>query len=93
MLAEVENLGIMHPLLAEATQAQKRLLEVAYDAYSPRGLWPIYQYVEAILFQKEGLDSRSAVSGRKPATSSHRRHRERASWSVPKTSAVGALRL
>jgi hypothetical protein len=49
------------PLLAEPTYAQRRLLEIVYGAYCRYGFWPIYQYVEALLYSELGLAAGSVI--------------------------------
>ena len=51
-----------HRLLIEPTEAQKHLLDVVWHVYGTTGRWPIYQYVEAILYKERGgLDARAVL--------------------------------
>jgi hypothetical protein len=45
------------PLLAEPTPDQAALLEIVYRAYREHGYWPIFQYAEALLYDKHRLDA------------------------------------
>ena len=64
-----DSLGAtVHPLLAEPTSEQKRLLDVIYRgrqlASSETGLrWPIFQYVEHELYRHHGIDAMRAFAG------------------------------
>ncbi len=44
----------VNPLLVEPTDMQRRLLEIIYEDHLQRGGWPIYQYVEALLYRELG---------------------------------------
>jgi hypothetical protein len=51
--SEVEATTV-NPLLVEPTNTQRRLLEIIYEDHVRRGGWPIYQYVEALLYRELG---------------------------------------
>jgi hypothetical protein len=49
-------------LLAEPTDQQARLLDVVYGGREQSGEWPIFQYVEAVLYRDHGgLDARTVL--------------------------------
>lgn len=51
----------VNPLLVEPTNTQRRLLEIIYEDHVRRGGWPIYQYVEALLYRELGHPNAGAV--------------------------------
>jgi hypothetical protein len=51
-----------HPLLNDPTEEQANLLEVVRYGFSlTDGVWPNFQYVEAILYNEHGLDATSLL--------------------------------
>jgi hypothetical protein len=50
-------------LLRESTTEEEQLLDIVMEDYIARQSWPNYQYVEAVLYQRHGLEAQPILAG------------------------------